>query len=62
MISLIPRLPCPLGEDSLVFKVGIFAYVNHVILEGRVGGVSQTNEYLGLYGDISLMFLFLVCF
>ena len=43
IISLIPR---PSGEDSLVFKVrilGIFAYVNHVILVGWVGGASQTN-------------------
>ena len=50
-ISLVPRLPRPSGEDSLVFKVrilGIFANVNHVILEGQVGGASQTN---GLYGD-----------
>ena len=32
--------------DSLVFKVRIlviFAYVNHVILAGWVGGASQTN-------------------
>ena len=40
-------------EDSLVFKVrifGIFVYVNHMILEGQVGGVSQANGYLGLFG------------
>ena len=32
--NLVPSLPCPSGEDGLVFKVrilGIFGYVNHVI-------------------------------
>ena len=43
--SLVPRLPRPSGKNDLVFKVrilGIFVYVNHVILAGP-GRWSEPN-------------------